>query len=285
MVAGLLLGAACSGPARGSSPSPPAAPAGPKTTTSREPAASTSTTTTTTTPPANGWVVGAEPLPLRSDGFGEVRPTPAPLVERALPTVDVLPPPRSGRFESSVAPVSESVARRMAGTWDPSCPVALVDLRYVTVSFVGFDGDPHTGELVVHRDVTDGIVQVFERLFDARFPIEEMRLVTAADLAAPPTGDGDNTSAFVCRPAVGQRRWSSHAYGLAIDVDPFQNPYVRGDLVIPELAASYTDRSYARPGMIHEGDVVTAAFAAIGWHWGGGWATSSDPMHFSADGR
>ncbi|HEX8133023.1 MAG TPA: M15 family metallopeptidase, partial [Actinomycetes bacterium] len=121
-------------------------------------------------------------------------------------------------------------------------------------------------------------------LYQAGFPIEQMRLVTTADLSAHPTGDGNNTAAFVCRAARQQRRWSAHAYGLAVDVDPFQNPYRRGDLVLPELASAYLDRGRVRPGMIRPGDVVTRAFAAIGWTWGGNWRSPTDLMHFSATG-
>jgi D-alanyl-D-alanine carboxypeptidase len=230
------------------------------------------------------WRVGARPLPLRPDGFGQVLPTPAALRSRRLPTVDRLPPPTGGRFRSAVAPIGAAVRARMGATWKAGCPVGLADLRYVTVSFRGFDGRPHTGELVVHRRVAAAAVSVFARLYRARFPIEEMRLVTTADLEAHPTGDGNNTAAFVCRAARKQTRWSAHAYGLAVDVDPFQNPYRRGDLVLPELASAYLDRSRARPGMIRQGDVVTAAFAAIGWTWGGTWRSPKDLMHFSATG-
>jgi hypothetical protein len=237
-----------------------------------------------TTGPAGGWRVGVRPLPLRPDGFGEVLPTPAALRDRRLPTLDRLPPPPGGRFRSSIRPISPAVRARMGTTWKPGCPVGLADLRYVTVSFRGFDGKAHTGELVVHRRVAAGVVSVFARLYRARFPIEEMRLVTGADLTARPTGDGNNTAAFVCRAARKQTRWSAHAYGLAIDVDPFQNPYRRGDLVLPELASAYLDRGDRRPGMIHPGDVVTTAFADIGWTWGGTWRTPKDLMHFSATG-
>ena len=239
---------------------------------------------TSTTRPPVVWRVGARPLPLRPDGFGKVLPTPAVLRDRRLPTLDRLPPPPGGRFRSSVRPIGVAVRARMGTTWKPGCPVGLADLRYVTVSFRGFDGRAHTGELVVHRRVAAPVVSVFARLYRARFPIEEMRLVTGADLEARPTGDGNNTAAFVCRAARKQTRWSAHAYGLAVDVNPFQNPYRRGDLVLPELAGAYLDRDRRRPGMVRPGDVVTAAFADIGWTWGGTWRSPRDLMHFSATG-
>jgi D-alanyl-D-alanine carboxypeptidase len=210
--------------------------------------------------------------------------TPAALRIRRLPTVDRLPPPPGGRFRSAIRPISPAVRARMGTTWRSGCPVGLADLRYLTVSFRGFDGRSHTGELVVHRRVAAPVVSVFARLYRARFPIEEMRLVTGADLAAHPTGDGNNTAAFVCRAARKQTRWSAHAYGLAVDVNPFQNPYRRGDLVLPELAGAYLDRANRRPGMIAPGQVVTDAFAALGWTWGGTWRSPKDFMHFSATG-
>jgi hypothetical protein len=118
-------------------------------------------------------------------------------------------------------------------------------------------------------DVAEPVVGVFRKLFAARFPIEAMRLARPEDLTAPPTGRGNGTAAVACRAATGQTRFSAHASGLAIDVNPFQNPLERrAGLVVPELASAYTDRSWRRPGMIAEGDVVTEAFAAIGWTWG-----------------
>jgi D-alanyl-D-alanine carboxypeptidase len=279
---GLLLVACATRPsppaARGASTTAPAPAA-----TATTPPLATVDPPTTTTPVA--WRLGARPLPLRPDGFGQVLPTPPELRRRRLPTVDRLPPPAGGRFRSAVRPIGPAIRARMGATWSPTCPVRLTDLRYVTVSFRGFDGRPHTGELVVHRRVADQVVSVFARLYRAAFPIEEMRLVTTADLDAHPTGDGNNTAAFVCRAARNQRRWSAHAYGLAVDVNPFQNPYARGDLVLPELASSYLDRGRVRPGMIRAGDAVTGAFAAIGWTWGGTWRSPTDLMHFSATGN
>lgn len=238
--------------------------------------------------PLGAWIVGASPLPVRADGYGQVLPTPPQLRVRRLPTVDLLPPPPGGRFTSSIDPISAAVRDRMGETWSPGCPVGLDDLRYLTVSFWGFDERAHTGELVVDADVAEDVVSVFRRLFAARFPIEEMRLVTTADLDAPATGDGNNTAALVCRAARGQTSptaWSAHAYGLAIDLNPFQNPYHRGDLVLPELAGAYLDRGWRRPGMHQPDGVAVRAFAAIGWSWGGEFRSLADYMHFTATGR
>ncbi len=229
-------------------------------------------------------VLGASPLPLRPDGFGKVLPTPELLRDRRLPTVDLLPPPVGDAFASSVGAVTTPIRERMGESWSPTCPVALDDLRYLTVSFRGFDGQAHTGELVVAASVAGDVVQVFRSLYKAGFPIEEMRLPTTADLRAAPTGDGNNTAAYVCRAARGQTKWSQHAYGTAVDINPFHNPLVKRDLVIPELASAYASRSAVRPGMHVAGGPAVRAFEAIGWSWGGKWRSSKDWMHFSLTG-
>lgn len=235
-----------------------------------------------TAPAAAPWTVGTRPLPLRADGFGQVLPTPDVLVNRRLPTADLLPPPPNTSFASAVRPVPAAVLTR--STWRAECPVTVAQLRYVTVSFWGFDGGHHTGELLVNASVADAVVGVFAKLHAARFPLEEMRVTAAPELDAPPTGDGNNTGAFVCRPVRGQTRWSAHAYGLAIDLNPFNNPYTRGDLVLPELASAYVNRANIRPGMVRAGDVAVRAFTAAGWTWGGTWTSPRDLMHFSATG-
>jgi hypothetical protein len=210
-------------------------------------------------------------------------PTPPELDPRRLPTIDVLPPPGDGAFHAAVTAVPAAVAAR--STWRPGCPVGLDDLRYVTVTFWGFDGEPHAGEMLVHRSAAEAVAGVFRRLFEDRFPIEDMHVTTAAELDAPDTGDGNATAAFVCRATRGGSRWSEHAYGLAVDINPFHNPYVRDGGVIPGLASSYLDRSRVRPGMLVPGGGSIEAFAGIGWEWGGGWTDPIDYMHFSAAGR
>ncbi|KAA1428020.1 M15 family metallopeptidase [Nocardioides antri] len=213
-----------------------------------------------------------------------MRPTPPELVERRFVTTDLLPPPVDGRFHSTIGPVTPAIRRRMGKTWSPACPVGLDGLRYLTVSFRGFDGLAHTGELVVAAGEAEEVVSVFAALFRAGFPIEEMRLPTTADLDAHPTGDGNNTAGLVCRPMRGGTSWSAHAYGLAVDINPFNNPYQKGDVVLPELASSYLDRGWQRPGMVQPGSVAVREFARIGWSWGGAWSTLKDYQHFTATG-
>jgi len=184
-----------------------------------------------------------------------------------------------------VRPVTPRLVRDTQLAWSPRCPVGLVDLRYLELSFWGFDDRPHTGAMVVNALVADDVVTVFRKLYAARFPLEEMRLVTQADLDAAPTGDGNTTAAYACRPTVGSSSWSAHAYGLAVDLNPFMNPYRKGDLVLPELASSYLDRSWRRPGMLFRDGVVVRAFQDIDWTWGGDFRTVTDLHHFSATGR
>jgi len=240
-------------------------------------------TTTTTNPYARPDWLGTRPLPLRPDEFGEVLPTPPELIDRRLETPDVLPPPDGEGFEYTISAIPPQVLAR--SSWSEECPLALEELAYLTVSHYGFDQRFHTGEIIVNASVAEQIVEIFRKLHEARFPIEQMRVITAEEIDAHPTGDWNDTTSFVCRPAVGSGSWSNHAYGLAIDINPFHNPYLKGDLVLPELASAYTDRENVRPGMIYEDDVVVQAFADMGWPWGGNWRTLKDWMHFSHDGR
>jgi hypothetical protein len=227
--------------------------------------------------------MGTRELPLREDGYGVAQETPAEFDPRALETLDLLPPPESDEFRSTLGPIPMDVLAR--SSWVPACPVDVDDLVYLTVSHHGFDGEIHTGEMIVNAQFGEQVVEVFHRMFEAGFPIEQMRVITKEEIDAPPTGDWNDTTSFVCRPAVGSGNWSQHAYGLAIDVNPFHNPYLKGDLVLPELATTYTDRDDVRPGMLFDGDVAVEGFSEMGWGWGGHWNTLKDWMHFSSNGR
>ncbi len=214
---------------------------------------------------------------------GDFYETPEELVNREIRTVDVLPPPENGEFVFTIDEVSDDVAER--STWRSRCPVGLEDLRYITLSHWGFDGGVHTGELIVHAEVAVDMVTVFRKLYDVRYPIEEMRVVGFELTDSEPTGDQNITTSFVCRSSTVGSHWSEHAFGLAIDINPFQNPYIKGRLLIPQLAEAYLDRERDAPGIITGTDQVVEAFDEIGWGWGGNWTSALDYMHFSHNNR
>ena len=190
-------------------------------------------------------------------------------------------------FRSSVTPLPSTLRATMTGvSWRPGCPVGLDELRLVRVSHWGFDGRVRTGRLIVHRDVASDVASVLRRLYAARFPIRRMVPVDAYGGSDFRSIEADNTSAFNCRPVEGTSRWSEHAYGRAIDLNPIENPYVYADGTSSHRASrTYLRRSPARPGMAVEGGAVVRAFAAVGWSWGGSWSSVKDYQHFSASGR
>ena len=184
----------------------------PESTTGAESVSESSTTTTIATATvesrsgtaAPDWL-GTRLLPLRpGEDNGVAQPTPPELVDRQLWTTDTLVAPAADVFVSNVTspPPPDVVVR---STWREECPVSLEELAYAQVSFFGFDGRFHTGEFMIHADHVDGLVGIFAELHAIRFPIEEMVITTQEAVDAHPTGDSNNTSSFVCRPAVNSR--------------------------------------------------------------------------------
>lgn len=187
----------------------------------------------------------------------------------------------------SFGPIDAPTKQRMTGaSWRRGCPVGLNDLRLLKVRHWGFDGRVHRGRLVVHEDSARGMVRVMRNLFRHKFKIRRMRLVDAYGADDHRSMDADNTSAFNCRFVSGTSRWSEHAYGHAIDINPIENPYADSDgYVSPPAGAPYRDRSQRAKGLIHRGGNVVRAFAAIGWEWGGNWSWPKDYQHFSLTGN
>jgi hypothetical protein len=190
-------------------------------------------------------------------------------------------------FAGEIQRIDSAVRARMSFSWRQGCPVGFGDLRLLTLSFWGFDRRVHTGELVVHEDASRDVVNVFQELFEAEFPVDRMRLVDEYEGDDDRSMGANNTSGFNCREATGHPGvWSEHSYGRAIDINPLVNPYVASDrTVLPPAGARYADRSGKAKGMILEGDLVVRAFASIGWEWGGSWSSIKDYQHFSATGR
>jgi poly-gamma-glutamate synthesis protein (capsule biosynthesis protein) len=173
----------------------------------------------------------------------------------------------------------------MSSSHRAGCPVALADLRLLRMRHWGFDGGTHVGEMVVHADAAQAVVDAFRRLYEARTVVERMRLVDEYGGDDDRSMAANNTSAYNCRTVAGTSTFSQHAYGRALDVNPVQNPYVTSRAVEPAAGRAYLDRSDVRPGMAVAGGPVVEAFRASGWGWGGDFTSSKDYQHFSANGR
>jgi hypothetical protein len=196
-------------------------------------------------------------------------------------------PAGTPRFKASIKRIGPALANSMTpSSWRPGCPVPLRDLRVMAIKHWRFNGTTRFGHLIVHEGEAKDVVKVFRRLFVAGFPIRRMRLIDAYGGSDFDSIEADNTSAFNCRRATGSSRWSEHAFGRAIDINPIENPYVEGGRVYHSASRRYVDRSKRLKGMVHAGDIVVSAFASIGWGWGGYWSGSvKDYQHFSASGR
>lgn len=187
-------------------------------------------------------------------------------------------------FHATVSAVDPATRAGMIGvSWRTGCPVAIDDLRIIRMNYWGFDGAVHPdGELMVNKDVAGQLTAAFRTMFDAGFPIRQMQLIEhygGSDDASMAT---DNSSAFNCRPITGGGGFSLHSYGRAIDINTIENPYVKGSVVLPAAGEEFLDRADVRPGMIVAGDPTVAAFAAIGFDWGGSWTSPKDYQHFEA---
>jgi len=194
--------------------------------------------------------------------------------------------------DSSIRPLSESLKSNLAhGQWHAGCPVALSQLRLVTVPYVDFDGLTREGQVIVNRDVAGSVSTVFRKLYELKFPIRHMRLSEMYGPSRAIPEDEDVTGSFWCRdsvpsPCVGgtaSGHWSNHAYGHAIDINPIENPYIGCGKVYDPRMAPYVDRSKRKKGMVTP--AVVRAFRSIGWGWGGDWSGTKDYMHFSTNGH
>ncbi|HWG55549.1 MAG TPA: M15 family metallopeptidase [Gaiellaceae bacterium] len=182
-------------------------------------------------------------------------------------------------FRSNIERVTWSDLRH---SYRAGCPVPPGGLRTVVVSYRDFRGDARTGRIVVARSQATKIARVFRQLWEARFPLRRVEPVSRYRGSDDASMAADNTSGFNCRFVGGTNRWSMHAYGLAIDVNPVENPYVQGTRVSPSAGRAYLDRVRFRPGMAVADGVLVRAFASVGWRWG---AAFGDYQHFSTTGR
>lgn len=185
------------------------------------------------------------------------------------------PAPASG----SVEPVT---AADLGASWRPGCPVEPERLRRVYVDHIGFDGQTHRGELIVHQDLAPEVIAIFWQLYRLGYPIEKIRTVDQYPAADDELSmEDNNTSGFNCRRIPGTDHWSPHAYGRAVDLNPLVNPCIYADGAFePHNAAAYLDRRRTDPGLLHGGDPAVRVFTDRGWRWGGDWTSPIDYQHF-----
>lgn len=165
------------------------------------------------------------------------------------------------------------------------------DLVLLRVPYWNYTGEAKLGELVVHKSVGADVLSIFKTLYtDKSYAFERVDLVDAFGGDDRASMLANNTSAYNCRVVAGSSRLSSHARGLAIDINPFTNPFVTAELTSPPGAEAFdtpAERTAAKnkPGMILRKGALVKAFKAKGWSWGGDWSSMKDYQHFSKDGK
>ena len=188
-----------------------------------------------------------------------------------------------GTFTSEHIP--DAVFARMSGVSYPAdCTIAREDLRYLRLSYYDFNGQSQVGEMVCNKKIADDLVSIFKELYARGYQIEKMKLIDDYG------GDDDlscaenNTSCFNYRTVAGSTNLSKHALGLAIDINPFYNPYVTYpngvERISPPGSEPYADRSADFPHKIGPGDATYELFKSHGFTWGGNWKTLKDYQHF-----
>lgn len=217
-----------------------------------------------------------DPMPLRPLPCAAI----LALLASALPAQE----PR-GRAE----PIPDALWQRMQGvSWHPGLGCAgRADLRLLTIPHHDFTGDRREGHLVAAATEAETLLDVFAALYDAGYPIQQMRPVHEFGGRDDLSMAANNTSAFNCRRVGGGTRLSDHAFGTAVDINPVQNPYVTQGGTTPAAGVDFdqpAERGAGVPGVIREGDAVVRAFTARGWGWGGTWRSAKDYQHFSRSG-
>jgi hypothetical protein len=191
-------------------------------------------------------------------------------------------------------PLSDHLRRYITGVSYPAVnteeeaallAVSYDDLRYVHVLHYDFDGNPAEGELICNEYIAQDLVEIFYELYYNEYQIERMVLIDEYDGDDTASMEDNNTSCFNYRVVEGSESLSKHAYGLAIDINPFYNPYVTyekdgTEKVSPVAALGYADRSVNFPYKIDEEDLCCRLFKEHGFIWGGNWNSLKDYQHF-----
>ncbi|NLZ19179.1 MAG: M15 family metallopeptidase [Bacteroidales bacterium] len=194
--------------------------------------------------------------------------------------VEVAEAPFEPVFSAEAIP-PEVEARMRGKTYPEGASTSLSELRYLRLSYVDFDGLPRTGEMVCNAAIADDLLEIFQALYEAKYPICSIRLVDDFGGSDDESMRADNTSCFNFRTVPGTNRLSRHALGMAVDVNPLENPYInRRGMVMPAEGQPYVDRSQDFPHKIDRDDLCFRLFLEHGFSWGGNWPAGKDYQHF-----
>ena len=182
----------------------------------------------------------------------------------------------------SISKITDTIFARMQGrSYPEDCSLDLAALRYLTVAYVNFDGEIFQGELVVNAKIAEDVISIFKELFEEKYPIEKISLIDEYDADDDRSMAANNSSAFCYRVISGTDRLSNHSFGLAIDINPLYNPYIKSNgKVLPEEAEAFADRTLSNPYYISPEDSCVRIFKKYGFTWGGDWKNSKDYQHF-----
>ena len=185
----------------------------------------------------------------------------------------------------AIEPINDTVFARMSGkSYKAGCTIPRSDLRYIRVLHITAKGEIKRGEMVVNRAISDQVLSILRKLFEAKYPIERMVLVDDYNADDEASMAANNSSAFNYRTTPGGTRLSAHSRGMAIDINPLYNPYVKNSngkvIVAPKSATAYIDRSSNFPYKITDDDICCRLFKEYGFEWGGEYKTIKDYQHF-----
>ncbi len=181
--------------------------------------------------------------------------------------------------------IPDSVWLRMQGkSYPKDCPVKRSDLRYLRLSHYDGAGKVRIGEMICNKSVANDLVEIFRELYKNRYPIECLQLIDNYDADDVRSMEANNTSCFCYRKVTGSAtKVSKHGLGLAVDVNPLYNPYVKGTKVSPPSGKKYAMRRSERkdiPMKIDRNDLCYKLFIKHGFTWGGAWRSWKAYQHF-----
>ncbi len=179
----------------------------------------------------------------------------------------------------------DTFARMVGRSYKEECTMPVSELRHLSILHYDFEGEIRRGEIVCNVKIADDLRYIFRRLYEARYPLTSVRLIDDFDGDDIRSMEADNTSSFNFRRVAGSTRLSKHSRGMAVDINPLRNPYVRrtqsGHTIIqPAAAAPYVDRTRNFRGRIDTSDLCYKLFRERGFTWGGAWRSAKDYQHF-----